>query len=294
MGPLGQCDNPIVRSHHSSLTSHGTRSSTLMLNPRILSTRPKQAARTNLEFYLTESGRKMQRTTINSYPHLVEIKPIKGIVYKASNILRPQPTISVMPIYEVQMHQKQEGVTAVMQKDKPQSKLFRLKKRLGHECMLCSVSESSSTLPEDLESLPPPIPLVQQPNAQKALGGKAIKSLRKWKKPTIQPSSAESMSSGFTTTTTGSTDSSVVVSSSPTNLDVFQDFDGTHIEATPPQIAPLRPLSSFVVKLQESVFTDANWSLVDFSEIEGYTERTTPDRGREENPYPTPSASGDE
>lgn len=182
MGPLGQCDNPIVRSHHSSLTSHGTRSSTLMLNPRILSTRPKQAARTNLEFYLTESGRKMQRTTINSYPHLVEIKPIKGIVYKASNILRPQPTISVMPIYEVQMHQKQEGVTAVMQKDKPQSKLFRLKKRLGHECMLCSVSESSSTLPEDLESLPPPIPLVQQPNAQKALGGKAIKSLRKWKK----------------------------------------------------------------------------------------------------------------
>jgi hypothetical protein len=51
----------------------------------------------------------MQRTTVLTYPHLVAAKPIKGVVYRATDVVKPRPKITVMSSDEVQMHQKREG-----------------------------------------------------------------------------------------------------------------------------------------------------------------------------------------
>lgn len=267
----------------------------------------------------------MQRTTILSYPHLVDIKPINGIVYKATRIYRPNPKMTVMPLQEVQMHQKHESVAEMMQQDKPRRQLLRLKEKVKSflkETALCSDFDASESLElsfEKPDSLVRPTPPSQQSRKQESKADKISRPFRKVKnnlkkvfkpktesaltnapgdveeatlrtkatpvlKPgflcaqngcaqcsvpapvtppnrapppvpvevsspgpmqtwqiadTYQPiyqSTPEFMSSGFTSTTAGSAKSSVIVSSSPTDLDIFQDFDGTHIEPTPPQI----------------------------------------------------------
>jgi hypothetical protein len=51
----------------------------------------------------------MQRTTLSTNPRSISVKPIKGVVYKATQLNRPHPKISVMSIDEVQKHEKRES-----------------------------------------------------------------------------------------------------------------------------------------------------------------------------------------
>ncbi|KAH7380228.1 hypothetical protein DE146DRAFT_773344 [Phaeosphaeria sp. MPI-PUGE-AT-0046c] len=307
----------------------------------------------------------MQKTTIQSYPHLVAVRPINGIVYKTSHISPPKPKISVMSLHEVQMHQKQESVAEVMQKDKPRRKLLRMREKFKaylQKSILCSDFEPSDTSAEEQEIPARPIPRTQQTPTRESLSDEAIAPLRRlkraWNKAVKQkgsssfadaecndseevrqpeatstlkpgfhcakggceecsppppvtplrvlpskfqvlnipifPSVSESVSSEFTTTTASLSGSSDPFPSSPTDLNVFQDFDGTYIQPTPPQLTPLRPLSSFVSKLQGSVFANTDWSLVELDYVEGGTELTVPHAGVKENPYLTPSVSDDE
>jgi hypothetical protein len=51
----------------------------------------------------------MQRTTLSKHHLLISVKPIEGVVYKATQLNRPHPKISVMSIDEAQKHEKRES-----------------------------------------------------------------------------------------------------------------------------------------------------------------------------------------
>jgi hypothetical protein len=66
----------------------------------------------------------MQRTTLSTYPHLIPVKPIEGVVYQATDVIRPHPKMTVMPSDEVQMHQKRESSDMLHENDH-RSTIFR-------------------------------------------------------------------------------------------------------------------------------------------------------------------------
>jgi hypothetical protein len=75
----------------------------------------------------------MQRTTLPSYPNLIPVQPINGVVYKATEVSRPHPKMAVMPDEEVRKHQKSESVGAVMQKHARKPSLFNFTKKSEDE-----------------------------------------------------------------------------------------------------------------------------------------------------------------
>jgi hypothetical protein len=75
-------------------------------------THAHQPTNTQIETHHPSSNshlNRMQQTTLSTRPLLISVNPIKGVVYKATQLNRPHPKISVMSIHEAQKHEKRES-----------------------------------------------------------------------------------------------------------------------------------------------------------------------------------------
>jgi hypothetical protein len=255
----------------------------------------------------------MQRTTQSSYPNLVPVTPIKGVVYKAKLPNRPHPRLVAMPIKDVIKHEKREAVAAAMSEESPKSSIFRSKRKKNKRINKSEDSDQSSATmaPEHPEELldfeaalksledhdPPGYEEKKETTSLRRLKSVLKKSLRHilpaatyqhnpgiprmpplktgfhcrqdgcsscTPSPTntpprpsalrplcefshrnngLLPTNAlqsfplpSSFCSGFSDVSTTSNSSSATWSPGTVDFDVFQGFEGVHIEPTPPQL----------------------------------------------------------
>jgi hypothetical protein len=301
----------------------------------------------------------MERTTLPTYPLLISVKPIEGIVYTALRIDRAHPKIVRMPDNEVRMHEKHESIASVLDPGDRRSKILGKKNK--------SPKALGVSRPRGLESIPGPNDIYtakspEQPSNKEKQGAfRRMKTILKnlfHRKDTTKsrnhntPSAETTISSGFHCVQNGCSTcrisvapvthqhvpitaphtkvntqdlvqikphsltntsqhlptsnppsppfsfSSTRFSRSTQDLDIFPDFDGTHIESTPPQLdvrfqplstslcsdaltyqpQPLRPISSFIDKCLGTVFysSDDAWSSSENGDEDGdYTLMTT-------------------
>jgi hypothetical protein len=102
---------PIPKELGAEVGSHSSATSLFTTGHAQLPThthRPR-TSKSRLDILLNSKSHKMQRTTLWTYPPLIAVEPIKGVVYKATQLNRPHPKLSVMSIDEVQKHEKRES-----------------------------------------------------------------------------------------------------------------------------------------------------------------------------------------
>jgi hypothetical protein len=93
-----------VRSTFSRTTSSPRSTS----HPTV-TTRTETSTKLNPSIYIYD----MREGTLSTYPHLIEMQPINGTVFWASQLIRPRPKIVPMTSKQVQKHQKKEGIRAL-------------------------------------------------------------------------------------------------------------------------------------------------------------------------------------
>jgi hypothetical protein len=272
----------------------------------------------------------MQKTTLSTYPLLFSIKPIEGVVYKATELVRPHPKITAMSIDEVQKHQKRESTNVLPKDTRRSTKLRRERARYssdpataaptlleaypGHgtvaqpstdteyaqatlnkknpspvrrlknalkkvfkpkdstkfssaccdneqhapeSCSDNSVRPGFYCAPNECASCSPPLSTPQHRDpigrtfiTAPQIGVRYLHPYILLNFPASEPilQDTSTFGSGFTTSLSASSSSSPdVVSPTSIDLDIFPDFDGVHIEPTPPQLALsylFRPSSS--------------------------------------------------